>query len=518
MEQKTEIIPDFIGQEEKAAREEAAKNELQEYDKNWGIIKPEGKNLKDEDSQRLDHAIKFFVDKIHLAKQFITIIPLFYDVAGLFWVWNFQLKKYEIKDDVHLLNKIDNCANANIISSKERTEILNALKQVGRLNQPIKLENEWIQTKGEITNILTGERKEATPIYFITNPIPYKIGKSEETPKMDIIFEEWVGKDYVKTLYQIIAYCLYTDYPLHKVFWFVGAGLNGKSCFLRLLKKFIGLENITATELDILVQSRFEITRLYKKLVCMMGEANISQLDKTSYIKKLTGGDLINFEYKNKTPFTDTSYAKLLIATNNLPTTTDKTIGFYRRNLIIDFNKTFSEAKDILMDVPEEEYENLVLKCITILSELLKNRQFHNEGSIEERIKRYEDRSDPMEKFWAENIIEDYESRIYKHEFREQLKNWCSAHKFRQFSDRDIIHFMKNKSISEQKVQADWYNETGQKPFIRAWMSIKFKETSDYSNISKQFTLTTHIGERSEEWVEKPEKPEILSKPEVIKI
>ena len=78
-----------------------------------------------------------------------------------------------------------------------------------------------------------------------------------------------------------------------------------------------------------------------------MGETNFSELNKTSILKKLTGQDVIGFEYKNKNPFDGFNYAKILIATNNLPTTTDKTIGFYRRWFIIDFPNRFSEEKDI---------------------------------------------------------------------------------------------------------------------------------------------------------------------------
>jgi len=70
------------------------------------------------------------------------------------------------------------------------------------------------------------------------------------------------------------------------------------------------------------------------------------------------------------------NYAKILIATNNLPTTTDKTIGFYRRWLIIDFPNQFSEKKDILADIPNEEYNSLALKCVGILKDLLMKRAF----------------------------------------------------------------------------------------------------------------------------------------------
>jgi len=189
----------------------------------------------------------------------------------------------------------------------------------------------------------------ASAEFFVTNPIPYPLHKERfvETPIMDKIFEEWVGKKYVKILYEILAYCLIPSYPLNRIFCFLGAGMNGKSKYLELLRKFIGTENCCSTELDTLLNSRFEVTRLHKKLVCQMGETNFNEMSKTSILKKLSGGDLIGFEYKRKDPFEENNYAKIMIATNNLPATTDKTIGFYRRWTLIDFPNQFSEKKDI---------------------------------------------------------------------------------------------------------------------------------------------------------------------------
>jgi putative DNA primase/helicase len=273
---------------------------------------------------------------------------------------------------------------------------------------------------------------------------------------MDKIFAEWVGFEYTKTLYQILAYCLLPDYPLHRIFCFIGAGMNGKSKFLELLRKFIGEENVTATELDTLISSRFEVTRLYKKLICQMGETNFSELNKTSILKKLSGGDMIGFEYKNKTPFESVNYAKILISTNNLPTTSDKTIGFYRRWLIIDFPNQFSEKKEILSDIPEVEYENLAFKCIGILRELMQIKEFHNEGSIEDRMKKYEDHSDPLEKFIKEFTIDSPDGYVWKFEFEKKLNEWCKENRHRQISEVVIGKKMKEKGIQQQQKQSEW--------------------------------------------------------------
>ena len=427
---------------------------------------------------KFEKAIGVFLDKRHLAEMFLKIQPLYFDAARNWWIWCDEELRWLRVDETHILNLISKHSAADTINSKHRAEILEALKQEGRKAKPKDIKKTWIQFKDVIFDIKTGERLKASPEYFVTNPLPHVLHPEnyEETPIMDKIFEEWVGKDHVKTLYEIIAYCMLPDYPINRLFCFIGAGMNGKSKFLELLRKFIGDYNCASTELDLLISSRFEVTRLHKKLICQMGETNFNELTNTSILKKLTGGDMIGFEYKRADLFEDMNYAKIIISTNNLPATTDKTIGFYRRWGIVDFPNQFTEQKDILLDIPDEEYQSLGLKCCVLLKELLIDRSFHNEGSIEERQKRYEDRSNPFDKFWKEFIVESGEEDIPKWEFEKRLNEWCKANRFREISEVTINKKMKDKGIFEGRVRKEWYeNELPVSRQVRVWNHIKWK-------------------------------------------
>lgn len=427
------------------------------------------------EENEIKSVISTYFDKSDLAQQMWEVRPYFYDSSKLWWVWNLENYKWEIVDETDILNMVAGYSNANTVQSKEKVEIIESMKQHGRKRKPKEIEKTWIQFKDKIIDYKTGKEFNATPEYFVTNPIPWELSEFETTPIMNKIFEEWVGKDYIQTLYEIIAYCLVPDYPLHRLFCFIGSGLNGKSKFLELLRRFIGEDNVASTELDTLIASRFEITRLHKKLVCQMGETNFNELSKTSIIKKLTGQDTIGFEYKNKNPFQDYNYAKILIATNNLPTTTDKTIGFYRRWLIIDFPNSFSEQKDILDDIPEEEYCYLASKCVAILKELLEKREFHNEGDIEERKKRYEDRSDFLQTFINNFIEESFGSHIIKGDFKRKLDSWCKERGHRYMADNTLGKKMKEKEIETVRKTFEWLHD-GKGGQLAVWDNIRWKE------------------------------------------
>jgi len=335
------------------------------------------------------------------AKSFWEKQPFFYDKQKMFWAWNFPESKWEIIDETDIMNLIEDSLglNGETVTQKVKGAYIEAFKRIGRKYKPEEAPKKWVQFKNKAFSLSSGKTYGIQPNYFFCNPIPWEIGTSTKTPTMDRLFEEWVGKDYVKTLYEIIAYCCYADYPIQTLFCFLGHGRNGKSQFQKLLAKFLGKDNICSTELDLLTNNRFESFKLYKKLACSMGETNFGVLTSTSLIKKLTGGDLIGFEKKNKDPFDDVNYAKIIINSNSLPSSEDTSEGFYRRWLIIDFPNQFKEGKDIISTIPEVEYKNLALKVCKILPDLLSSGEFYNQGSIDERKKKYIEASNPLSLF-----------------------------------------------------------------------------------------------------------------------
>ena len=384
-----------------------------------------------------DEAIRLFSDnKEKTAELFQKEQPFIYDRAGLFWLWNKQEYKWEMLDDYDLLNMLKKNIDptANLIKNKTWTELIRAMKLVGRRYETKEFKKEWIQFHDIIYDLKTDKKIPATSQYFNVNPIPYKLSKRTETPKIDEILAQWVGKDYIMTVKQIIAYCMIQDYPLHRIFCFIGAGMNGKGECLRLIKRILGSGNICSTELEFIIHGRFETAKLYKKLACLMGETNFNEMSKTSILKRLTGGDLIGIEFKNKTPFDTTNYAKLLISTNSLPPTTDKTIGFYRRWLILDFPNTFTEGKDVLGKIPDQEISNLCSQIIPILKNLLKKGTFHKDGTLEERKIRYETKSNPLPEFINKNYKKNTEARIPFYKFKEDLIIYLKERGFREIS------------------------------------------------------------------------------------
>jgi putative DNA primase/helicase len=423
---------------------------INEFFKNAGIKVEEKKSM----------SAKIFNDKIYQAELFAESNPFFYDEHKIWWLWEKENFRYKQTDEVNLLNLINLQAGTEIIKSKERTEILNALKQEGRKRIPKDAKESWIQFKNKIYDIETNEELEATPNYFITNPINWELGLSEETLALDILFKSWVGEENYQELYELLAFCIVPNYFIHRIFCLIGSGANGKSTFLNVLSKFIGEDNITSSSLILLMSGRFEGVKLLKRLACLMGETNFNMITNTDYIKKLTGQDLVRAEYKGINAFDFRNYAKLIIATNSLPPTADKTIGFYRRWKIIDFNNIFKEEREVLFNVFDEEYRNLALKCLNIAKRLWKQRTFTNDGDFESRKQIYEEKSNPMMTFIKDNYEKDINKEILFSEFYDDLKEFLESRGFRTLTAQIVSKQLKNEGFTTKILKRDGKSDT----------------------------------------------------------
>lgn len=341
-----------------------------------------------------------YIDNV---EQFHTINPFFYDQTQIFWLWNKKEYCYQKIDEIDLMNMIDQELGflGQTVTNSVKGNYLEAFKRVGRKHKPKNIPKTWVQFKDEIYDLISEQKIVAGPEYFTVNPIPWSMGTNGFTPKIDKLFSDWQGEN-KEVLYEIIAYCCLTDYPIHTIIANIGSGRNGKTQYEKILTKFLGSENVTSSELDTLIDNRFESAKLYKKLVCIMGETNFGTIDKTSLLKKLSGGSLIGYEFKNKMPFTDYNYAKIIISTNSLPASTDTTEGFYRRWMIIHWNNNFEEGKDIVDIIPDSEYEELAFKVFDVLKNLVDRGKFSFQGSIEDRKQKYIMASNPLTLFFEE--------------------------------------------------------------------------------------------------------------------
>lgn len=385
--------------------------------------------------------------------------PFYYDKSRIFWLWNEEFKKWEISDEIDFLNLIQKSLGIDTINSKKKTELIEGFKQVGRDKKPKDFEKTWIQFKDTIVDIKTGEEFMSSHKYFSLNPLPYSLGENEETPNIDKLFIEWVSEKNIIDLQELNAYVISNNQFMQRMFALCGGGSNGKGTFMKFTKKLIGDYNCVASELKNLSEDKFEPAVLYGKILCVMGEVSQSDLKNTNMIKKIAGEDDLSFQFKGKTPFTGENTATAVCLTNSLPTTPDKTMGFYRKWQIIDFPNQFNGVKrDLISEIPEKEFENYMLKCVNILKNLYKTNKFKHEGNFQERMERYEERSNPLMRFIEEYCEEDYEAVINIKDFGFRLNKYLKDRHLRMYTKKEVKKSLLDEDFEVKKGTKNYVN------------------------------------------------------------
>jgi hypothetical protein len=112
--------------------------------------------------------------------------------------------------------------------------------------------------KDGILNIDTNELIAHRPDYFFVSQLPLKYNPQARCPKIEKFISEVVSPEDIPQIYELIGYCLWRSYPIAVSVCFLGDGSNGKSTFLELLTTFLGKENISTREIDVLSSNRFE--------------------------------------------------------------------------------------------------------------------------------------------------------------------------------------------------------------------------------------------------------------------
>jgi len=295
-----------------------------------------------------------------------------------------------------------------------------------------------------------------SPDLYITNKIPVTLLEdAKECEKIDTFFSEIVGEDKKIILYELIAYCLYRDYPYQKIFYLYGSGANGKSTFLNLLTRFLGVENVATETPHDLINNRFSVANLFNKLANISSDISYEMLKNPNKIKMLTGSDYVNCERKYKDPFPFQNYAKLIFSTNLLPPTNDKTFAYYRRLYLIEFPREFKEnAKTDLLNelTTERELSGLAWKSIDYLHKLREQGwRFTYDPDVEEVKEKYEKLSNPVYMFIQENCEDNPEGYIFVKAFYKDFKVWAKRKKLPLFGNNEISRYMEDLGYLKTK-------------------------------------------------------------------
>lgn len=124
-----------------------------------------------------------------------------------------------------------------------------------------------------------------------------------------------------------------------------GEGNNGKSLLINILKELHGgvISTVPLGAIDAKNSGgqNFDIFNMIGKNINIDADASGSRLEGTENLKKITTGDSVQLTKKNEQGASGVLNILMICAINNLPSSADKSEGFFRRFMLIPFKQHF---------------------------------------------------------------------------------------------------------------------------------------------------------------------------------
>ncbi len=311
-----------------------------------------------------------------------------------------------------------------------------------------------------------------SPAIFDVVQLPVAYEPTALCPQFDRYLETTLEREVIPLVEEIIGYCLISDTRFEKAVMAVGAGANGKSVLLDTIRSFLGTENVSTVALQDLEENRFRVAELYGKLANIFADLDDRALNSSSVFKTLVTGDRITAERKFSHPFSFCPFAKLIFSANSLPPSKDRTLAFYRRWLIIPFERTFEgkEADKELRVKLRNELPGILNRALRGLLRLFSEGKFSEAKAVKAALEEYRRENDTVASFVAEFVEEDANTTTAKKKFYGAYRNWCETQGLRPVTQKQLKASLKHLFPKLDEVRPS----SGRAPWH--WVGIKLIE------------------------------------------
>ncbi len=242
-----------------------------------------------------------------------------------------------------------------------------------------------------------------TPEHLTTVQLPVDFDPVATCPEIDNFIQQIFPEDAFSLAFEIPAYLMLPDTSIQKAVLLLGAGGNGKSTYLQMLLAFLGKGNTSGVALHQLEADKFKASRLYGKLANICADLPSEHLVSTSVFKQITGGDVIQGEYKFKDSFDFYPFARLVFSANTAPRSKDASEGFFDRWQVIPFIRSFrGTSEEIPRDVLDArlssptELSGLLNKALAALPVIKSQKGFSQPKSVQDAWQEFRATTDPL--------------------------------------------------------------------------------------------------------------------------
>lgn len=289
---------------------------------------------------------------------------------------------------------------------------------------------------------------EHTPNWFSTTVLNYDWdesfiqGNKPLCPRWLKFLEESMQGDQEKIaiLQEWAGYLLTYDTNEQKFLVCEGEGANGKSVYFAGIRALIGDKNCSYVTLDEMSSDRFCLGEMYGKLVNMIGDQEEIDRVAEGRLKMITDGSPMSIYRKYMPAIQDNLTARMMMSWNNRPRLRDRTMGLWRRMILIEWKYVVPSQKrnpgyaDARWWEDSGELPGMFFWALAGLVRLRTQRGFTRCASSEELIEQYRMESNPVKIFCEEMLQESTFESIEKQDLYKKYQEWSVGNGFSPMS------------------------------------------------------------------------------------
>lgn len=248
-----------------------------------------------------------------------------------------------------------------------------------------------------------------SPDHWLTTKATYDYDPAATCPRFDRFLEESVlnvdgspCREWIDFLDEWAGYCLIPDNRLDTVVILFGAGGNGKSVFVDTLSNLVGGAGSIAVSLKDLSNEYYRAALRGPRLGIIDDPLPRHMRDNWAIVKQVSGGSRVQARHPCGRVFDFIPHIRLMLACNELPSIPDKSDGFYRRLVLIEFRHRPVEPDPNLRDSLRGELSGIFNRALRGLRRLRERGRFPVLPESQRLGEEYRQDEDPLRRFIAE--------------------------------------------------------------------------------------------------------------------
>lgn len=288
----------------------------------------------------------------------------------------------------------------------------------------------------------------------------------------------------VQCIQELFGYALIPNTKAEKTTFFYGVGSNGKSLCAEILTELVGRNNTVNIPLSTF-STQFGLETIVDKSLNIANENEMSGVLNTGQLKAISSGDTINIPRKFKTSIDYKSTIKLVFLVNTLPDSSDSTHGFFRKLLIIPFNRVISEEeadRELKEKIFTSEMSGILNWALEGAKRLISNNYvFTQSVAVNKIMSKYKANQNPVESFYNDVLMFDEGASELRKDVLDMYKEYIASNGLASNGTDTPQKFWR---LLENVAKVNFNRELEYKK-VKGYMKLN-NHKINYSNLPKQ--------------------------------